>query len=226
MRRRVAISTLGLLVAVSLPAWANAPTPLPNGGTVLNVPVKSLVELRFTNVVKQAYDVSCGAAALATILKYYYGEPVTERMVIDAMLTLGDKEKIQRDGFSLLEMKRFAEQQGYLAVGYRINDVDKLRKLQIPYIALVNLRGYAHFVVIKGVAGDEVFIADPAFGNRSRPFGAFVQEWNGVILVIVSPARQGNSAFTMDPTLKAPVSQVIPIIQRILGGVRPAFGDF
>ena len=226
MRRQVLITAVILVTVHAHPAWANPPVPLPNGGTLLNVPVKSFVELRFANVVRQAYDVSCGAAAMATILQYYYGDPVSEQTAIEAMVKLGDKEKIQKDGFSLLELKRFALQRGYVSNGYRVNDVRKLSKLPVPVITLINVRGYNHFVVVKGVAGGEVFLADPAFGNRSRPIESFAQEWNGVIFVVFSETRKGSNTFTLDPTLKAPVNQVIPLIERVAGGVGRGRGEF
>ena len=43
--------------------------------------VQSLLERRNENVVRQNFDISCGAAALATILRYQHGETVTEREV-------------------------------------------------------------------------------------------------------------------------------------------------
>jgi len=202
-----------------------APVPVP-GRDLLNVPVQSLVALRFKNVVRQAYDVSCGAAALATLLKYYYGEQVTEHEIVQAMLKLGDATKIQEEGFSLLEMKRYAQQQGYVVGGYRIDDVHHLNKLKAPVITLMNIRGYAHFVVIKGVAEGQVFIADPAFGNRSQSLEKFAQEWNRTILVILSNTNAGQNAFTLDPALKAPMREVILLLDRALHTITPAAGEF
>jgi hypothetical protein len=221
--RRLAIVLL--LLAPQATLAGTLPTPVP-GQTLLNVRVRSLVERRFENVVRQAYDVSCGAAALATLLRYYYGEQVTEREVIETMLELGNKEKIHKEGFSLLEMKRFAERRGYVSRGYRIADVHKLGELKVPAISLVTVRGYAHFVVIKGVAQGQVFVADPAFGNRSRPLESFAQEWNGMVLVVLSQTRTGNSAFTLDPTLKARASDVMLILDRGLRSLPPAAGEF
>jgi hypothetical protein len=163
------------MLAAQAASAATLPVPVP-GQALFNVRVRSFVELRFENVVRQAYDVSCGAAALATLLQYYYGEQVTEREVIEAMFEAGNKDKIRQEGFSLLEMKRFAERRGYVSRGYRIADVHRLRELTVPAISLVTVRGYAHFVVIKGVAQGQVFVADPAFGNRSRPLETFAQE--------------------------------------------------
>jgi len=221
--------TLGLVLVGALPTLAAAlPFQVPGhaGHTLLNVPVRSITELRFKNVVRQAYDLSCGAAAMATLLKYYYAEDVTEQQAVGAMLELGDKEKIQKDGFSLLEMKRFAEQRGYVSAGYRVNDVKNLAKLKVPAITLVTVRGYAHFVVIKGIAQGQVFLADPAFGNRSRPIDSFASEWNNVILVVLSESSPGESAFALDPTLKAPTGDIMPILDRGLRSIAPRPGEF
>ena len=37
--------------------------------------------MRHDNVVVQEWDLSCGAAALATILNYQYDDPVSEREI-------------------------------------------------------------------------------------------------------------------------------------------------
>ncbi len=219
-------------LAIALIFLSTSPTPaeaitfqIP-GQTLLNVPVRSLVELRFKNVVRQARDISCGAAALATLLKYYYAEEVTEREAIEAMVGLGDREKIQKEGFSLLEMKWFAEQKGYVATGYRINDVNNLSKLKIPAVTVVKVRGYAHFVVIKGVANGQVFIADPAFGNRSRPLESFDREWNKVILVVLHSTRTGSSAFSLDPTLRVRANDIRLFLDHDLQSIAPGAGEF
>ncbi len=220
----------GLAIALILlgtpPAPVEAITFQMPGQTLLNVPVRTLVDLRYKNVVRQAHDISCGAAALATLLKYYYAEDVTEREAIEAMLALGDREKIQKEGFSLLEMKWYAEKKGYVATGYRINDVNNLSKLKIPAITVVKVRGYAHFVVIKGVANGQVFIADPAFGNRSRPLEGFDGEWNNVILVVLHSTRTGTSAFSLDPTLRVRGSDVRLFLDQRLPSIAPGAGEF
>ncbi len=218
--------SIALIFLGTPPAPVEAITFQMPGQTLLNVPVRTIVELRYKNVVRQAHDISCGAAALATLLKYYYAEDVTEREAIDAMVALGDREKIQKEGFSLLEMKWFAEKKGYVATGYRINDVNNLTKLKIPAITVVKVRGYAHFVVIKGVANGQVFIADPAFGNRSRPLEGFDGEWNKVILVVLHSTRTGSSAFSLDPTLKVRGSDVRLFLDQRFPSIAPGSGEF
>ncbi len=189
----------GALMMVGVGPAVAAQFGLPGHGGYLNVRVKSFAELRFKSMIRQAYDVSCGAAALATVLKYYYGaDEMSEQEVIKGMLEIGDKEKISKFGFSLLEMKRFAESRGYLSTGFRMKNVNALGKLKVPAIALIDVRGYKHFVVIRGVSRGRVYVADPAFGNRAKLLPSFDQEWNGVLLLVVDPRNPrpyGNKFF-------------------------------
>jgi predicted double-glycine peptidase len=196
------------------------------GGTVFGVPVRTLVDLRFENVVRQAYDLSCGAAALATLLKYFYDEDLTERQIIERILLIGDAEKIQRDGFSMLELKQYSEERGYQSQGFRIDDVESLAQLRVPVLALTSVRGYSHFVVIKGVVDGQVFLADPAFGNRSLSLERFEREWNNIILVVLSGSRQGNSTFATRATLMAPMSQVKNLLDHGVRPITPRPGEF
>lgn len=73
-------------------------------------PVRSLQEIRQEGVVIQKWDTSCGAAALATVLTYSLNDPISEREVARGMLRMTEPLKVQhRGGFSLLDMKHFAE---------------------------------------------------------------------------------------------------------------------
>ena len=62
---------------------------LPNGA-LYHAPVVSMREARFSNLVRQQTDYSCGAAALATILRYAYHLDADETTVIEGMLSLAD----------------------------------------------------------------------------------------------------------------------------------------
>lgn len=58
-------------------------------------------QLQFRNVIRQAYDYSCGSAALTTLLDYYLGRNLQERQVMDGLLRFGEADKIvERRGFS------------------------------------------------------------------------------------------------------------------------------
>lgn len=168
------------------------------GGPRIYKKVVSLKEARFKRVVPQSVDYSCGAAALATLLNYHFGKEVTERDVVTGMMTHGDQTMIKERGFSLLDMKKYAETIGYQASGFKVN-IEQLQKIQIPTIVLVNIRGYAHFVVLKGVAGDKVYTADPSWGNRWIDLEQFSKSWNNVVFVLAGPA-EGNPPGLADAT--------------------------
>lgn len=195
-------------------------TPIP-GRTTLTVSMRTFSDMRFERIIRQSYDLSCGAAALATLLTYYYGHDVSELDVIEGILnavTEEQRESIGREGFSMLELKLFAELEGFVAGGFRMESVDQLSALRVPAIGLVNSRGYAHFVVIKGLDGDDVLIADPAFGNRRRPLETFQNEWNGVILVVVDPAGQlGDDAFRGDASLRVSAENLQTVMAAVRG---------
>lgn len=168
----------------------------------LSARVTSYTEMRFRGIVRQTLDLSCGAAALATLMRGYFGLDVDEATVIKAMLEAAspeDARNISANGFSMLELKRYAESRGLIAGGFKSNKPEELRKLRAPVIALINSRGYNHFVVIRHVRGDEVAIADPVFGNRTEQLKKFAKRWNNVILVAVSPGQPTNAAFLDAP---------------------------
>jgi predicted double-glycine peptidase len=148
-------------------------------------PVRSLREMRHSNVVVQQWDTSCGAAALATLLTYQHGLPVAEKDIAEVMLRRTDPLKVKiRGGFSLLDLKRYADATGLEGIGYMNVGLDHLIDMA-PAIVPVEVRGYPHFVVVRGRAGDKVLIADPAFGNRTMEIQAFEEAWQGKIGFIV-----------------------------------------
>ena len=154
---------------------------------VMEKSVETFKERRLRQVVHQSVDFSCGAATVATILQYYYGQPVTEKDAIMGMFALGDRAKIRQVGFSLLDMKNFAEKLHYKATGYRIKEIDKLKELKIPVIALIDTQRYKHFVVIRKIADDYVYLSDPSWGNRRMKLNDFEKVWNNIILAISGP---------------------------------------
>ena len=65
-----------------------------------------------------------------------------------------------RQGFSLLDLKRYVEQRGYAGIGYgklRLEDLVAKAPLMVP----VKLKGYNHFVIFRGMRGNRVLLADP-----------------------------------------------------------------
>jgi len=160
-------------------------------GLRVDRPARSLKDLRDDSLVRQRFDFSCGAAALATILRYGFGDEVTERDILKELfdlLTDEERETVRRTGFSLLHLQRVAQARGYRAQGFRLSP-DQLPRLGGPVIVFIEPRGYEHFAVLRGVRGDRVYLADPARGNIRMPAYSFLEGWlqddaRGIIFVV------------------------------------------
>lgn len=171
------------------PATRAADLPAADGASYA-LRVTSLKEARFRQTVRQQFDYSCGSAAVATLLTYHFDHPVTEQAAFQQMFLHGDQQRIRRDGFSLLDIKRFLVSLGYAADGFEL-PLEKLAEAGFPAIVLVAERGYHHFVVIKGLAGGRVLLGDPAGGTRAMPRAQFDAIWqNGLLFVVHGSARK------------------------------------
>lgn len=168
---------------------------LPGLGGELQMGVRSFKEQRFSSVMQQQYDFSCGSAAIASLLSYHYADEVTEHDVFVNMFALSDPEKVRVEGFSMLDMKNFLKSEGYEADGFRMPLSGLRDKVRLPVIALVNMNGFRHFVVIKGISEDEVFVGDPARGLKVYSRAEFESYWNGAAFVIRSHIQQGRNTF-------------------------------
>lgn len=165
--------------AVAVVAGAlSAPQP---GALASDRAVRSLFEMRTDRVVLQEWDLSCGAAALTTLLRYQHGDMITERDV--ALALIGQERYLEnpelvrvRQGFSLRDLKVFVEGRGYRATGLGQLDIDDLVE-RAPMIVPIRESGYNHFVVFRGVYHNRVLLADPAFGNRTMTVERFERVW-------------------------------------------------
>jgi uncharacterized protein len=144
-------------------------------------PVRSLLEMRQDRVVVQEWDISCGAAALATLLTYQHGDPVPERDIARALMARDEYIENPalvrvRLGFSLLDLKRYADRRGYEGVALgKLTYKDLLERA--PIMVPIDIHGYKHFVIFRGALGNRVLLADPAFGNRTMPIRTFEAAW-------------------------------------------------
>lgn len=188
---------------------------LPNGG-LFHSPVTSMQGQRFAHLVRQRTDYSCGAASLATLLRYGYGLDANEDTVIEGMLGLADPELVAERGFSLLDIKHYVESLGMRGRGYRINEA-RLRSLRVPALALMDVAGFRHFVVLKQVHGDTVEVGDPILGNRSLPVHEFMAAWPSRAVFVVVGSGFDRNTVLLQPGSARPSARSLMARQ----GVRP-----
>ncbi|MBS0451769.1 MAG: C39 family peptidase [Proteobacteria bacterium] len=181
------------------------------GGGDYTLPLTSMKQTRTRTTLIQKYDFSCGSAAIATLLTHHYGYPVTEETVFQEMYEHGDQAKIHREGFSLLDMKRFLAARGFDADGFQL-PLDKLNEARVPAIVLINEGGYHHFVVVKGVQAERVLLGDPARGTRTMPRKDFEAKWQDSLLFVIHnqmDRAQYNVAAEWRITPRAPLGSGI-----------------
>ncbi|ARM83817.1 MULTISPECIES: C39 family peptidase [Marinobacter] len=182
--------------------------------------VEPLVEQKFRNIVRQAYDYSCGSAALTTVLNFYLGRNLGERQVMEGLLHYGESERIvQRRAFSMLDMKRLVTALGYPSGGFRAT-IDDLIDLDHPAIVPIQHAGFKHFVVLRTIRDGRVYLADPAVGNISFTLAQFEESWDDNVLFIVFPGsdkpldylelKEEDLRFVDDQTLTLLALQKLP----------------
>lgn len=195
------------------------------------VPVRTVEDVRYTGIVRQRFDFSCGSAALATLLRYNYGLSVGEKDTFLGMWRDGDRAAIRRVGFSLLDMKRYLASLNLRADGYKVS-LDQIRKTGLPGIALISVRGYRHFVVVKGVTENEVLLGDPSTGLRAVNRGDFQAAWNGVYFVLNTNQDRGRATFNTGlqwaslPRVGVGTPFAEPLSQQALALTAPFYRDF
>lgn len=194
-----------LLSLLALAACAGLEAVPPSGQEVSVLKdVHTLKELRDMHVVKQKTDYSCGAAALATLLTYYYEDPTSERQILDLLVEgLGKKQRVIRRllGFSLLDLKRVAAKKGYRSAGFELK-FNQLLRLQAPVIVFISPFGYPHFAVLRDIVGNRVFLADPSRGNLRMSIWRFLNEWNDIIFVLGKSGEENLVTYPMAVDLK------------------------
>lgn len=183
---------------------AKGRAPIRDKKRIFQLQRKSWLDLRRQNVVMQQRDYSCGAAALATLIRFHLHDDVTEIQLlreIVKMLTAQEMKERVKNGLSMTDLRRLAVRLGYFSSSVRL-DFDKLQKSKVPLIVGIVVNKYDHFVLYRGTDGKYVYLADPARGNVRTPIPEFKKQWQkNAALVVVKPGKVGKekSPFMVTP---------------------------
>ena len=99
----------------------------------------------------------CGIACLLTIIKYYKGSNTYSNLYY---LT-----KCDNNGISALNLINASNKLGFYSRGIKC-DIDNLSNIYLPAICHVIINNYNHYVVLYKVTKDNIYIFDPATGNK------------------------------------------------------------
>ncbi len=188
------IMTACAIVAISSVASAQAAsTPIRDPDHIFEKSVCTWNQIKQAHIVMQKRDYSCGAAALATILVYYWGDNVTEDQIliaIEKILTPEEMKDRIKKGLAISDIRRAAVEMGYLSTIGTLT-FQKLTESKVPLIVGITHNKYDHFVVYRGVDCDWVYVSDPIRGNIRIPFIEFVSEWQkNAALVVAKPDQE------------------------------------
>ncbi len=127
--------------------------------------------------VLQLSSTECGIASLAMVCAYY-----------GLQISLDELRKhcgTSRDGVRATGLIQAAERLGLQAEAYRV-ELDEITALTIPVIAFWR---FNHFVVIKKVRRNKVYLNDPATGACVVGLDEFDKCFTGIILVLTPAAH-------------------------------------
>ena len=130
------------------------------------------------SIVLQQNEEDCGAACLATIVKYYKKNFNINR--IREAIGTGQL------GTTLNGLRRGAENLGFDTVSKRAQPeiFDKMKDAPLP--AIIHWKGY-HYVVLYGQKGKKYIIADPGVGIRYITREELAQNWAGLTTLLLQP---------------------------------------
>jgi predicted double-glycine peptidase len=155
-------------------------------------------------------------------MAHYFGEKISEQEILDVLkvrtdkLTEEERKRKKKSGFSLLDLKYAAHQKGYKAAGFKLT-VEQLRQLKAPVIVYVEPFGYHHFAVLRGIAGDLVFLADPSRGNLRMSLAHFKDEYGGIVFALGKAGEENILSYPL--ALARPDDYVRPDLRRLIYGV-------
>ena len=149
-------------------------------------------ELRQRNIVMQKARLLLRAAAMATVLRYYWGDDVTEDKILIVLLaTLTPEETKDRfkHGLAISDLRCTAVKIGYQS-SIGTMSLENLAATRLPLIIPLKVEEQDHFVVYRGMAAGRVYLADPIRGNVRPTITEFRQQWQkNAILVVVKPGE-------------------------------------
>lgn len=126
-------------------------------------------------IVRQDGYKECGAASLLSIVRYYGGNISINKLV--------NLTKTNKYGTNFYNIKEAAEKIGLEAIGYKVDEINKLYQVKTPFICQVIEKNYEHFVVVYKVKKNKIEIMDPAYGRNILSLDEFSSMWTSYIMV-------------------------------------------
>ena len=117
----------------------------------------------------------CGASCLLSIIRYYGGNISKEKLI--------DMTKTTKDGTTFFGISSAAESLGLTTKSYKVDEIDKIKKIIPPILCQINNNGYNHFIIIYKIYNNHLLIMDPSKGKEVIDLFDFNNIWTGYIML-------------------------------------------
>jgi ABC-type bacteriocin/lantibiotic exporter with double-glycine peptidase domain len=140
-------------------------------------------------LIRQSTSTNCGLASLAMLLTYFSESPVSLAQLeqTGALLHYDSANRRSRDGYSVGELQALARAYGVSLSTERVTS-PKLRRLQYPLLAWIDLGGNGHFTVVQSLSDTKVVLADPTRGYLKLGPATWSRLWlkgpTGIVLYV------------------------------------------
>ena len=131
--------------------------------------------MRKNYIVMQEDKNDCGASCLLSIIRFYGGDASKERVV--------EELKTTKDGTNFYSLKNAAYKYGLTAKAFVVEDIEKIKKINSPFIAQVKKEAGMHFVVVYHIEDNKVTLMDPTIGKVKMDLFEFSSMWTGYIMI-------------------------------------------
>lgn len=122
--------------------------------------------------IRQHDQMTCGTTCIMMIAKYFGKSFASSR--------LRELAHVDLSGSSMANLASAAEQLGFSTRGLKL-DYETLLTISLPCV--IHWQGY-HYIVVYKIDRKNVWISDPAMGNRKYTRKYFEENWNGITLTL------------------------------------------
>ena len=137
---------------------------------------RNISQKNITGIIMATTDYNCGPAALATVMRNYFGINDTQ----DQLAALAGTDE---NGTSMYGLQQAVQKEGLIAKGMSIS-ANHLVQGNIVYLTMT--KGNGHFCVIMGRTNNTIYLADPDLGNINMTYTNFKTVYSGYALVITN----------------------------------------
>ena len=125
-------------------------------------------------VLQEGYK-DCGAASLLSVIRYFGGDISLNRLI--------EMTNTTKEGTNFYNIRNAAIKFRLMTKCFKVDNVEKIKDIDVPFIVQMNNKNYMHFVVVYKVYNNKVVIMDPSKGKCVLDMFDFSNSWTGYLMV-------------------------------------------